>query len=269
MKRMLSLVVAALMVSASVMAFAQESGPGAGRRGQGQGQGGFQEGRQGGMRMMQGQGGQTTIAQLVRRGDVQNDIKMTDAQKKEMQAVENEIRQAMQELQGQMGAQGERPNREAMQAMREKMQAISSKADEKIEKILTPEQTNRVKEIRIQLMGIRAITLKEVQKELGFSNAQEQRVRNAEQALQQARQQMMQGMRGQGGGGPESGGQRPDREAMQQSMQQLNAKFEEDLNKIPTEEQKAKLKAMGGAEFKATQGAGGGGQGQGRRGGGR
>lgn len=239
-------VVASLVITAA-FAIAQDpgvQGGGAGRGGAGRGN---QDatGRQGRMQGMQGN--QFTIAGLVRRADVQRDIKFTDEQRSQLKAVQDEQQAEMQNMAQQMQQGGDR------QAMRQAMQDMATKYDAKVVKILTEGQAKRVGEIRVQLMGIRSITVKEVQKELGFTNAQEQKVRNAEANMQQARQNMMQQMRE----------QQIAREDMQAAMEDMNKKYLAELEKIPTEEQKGKLKTMGGEPFKADSNP----EGQGRRGG--
>ena len=238
--RAMALAIAAALMLATVALIAQPPAGGGGR-----GQGGF------GQRGMMG-GGNSSL-QLVSRKDVQDDLKITEAQKKQLDELNAKMREEMQAMRENMQAGGGDP--QGMRAQMEKMNADYAK---KVDAILTPEQQKRLKEIRVQLDGNRAILNADVQKELGITADQKAKIDAAQKAMNDKRQAMMEEMRNGGG----------DRQTMQESMKKMNDEFNADLAKVLTAEQAAKLKTMGGAPFKAAPPQQGGGFGGGNRGGG-
>lgn len=208
-------------------------GGGGGRQGQGRG-------------MMQGRMGMGP-GQLINRPEVQAELKLTDEQKRQIQDILNKSREDMQSLMENARSGGGGP--EEMQRMfQEHNQAVTKK----INAVLTPEQAKRLKEINIQVQGIRAILDPEVQKELGLSVDQKAQIQKAQQENQRAMMEMFQGQRGGGGGG------NVNREAMREARDKMNKQFEDALTKVLTPEQAQKLKEMGGAPFKLAQRGGGG-----------
>lgn len=218
---------------------------GAYAQGGGRGQGGGQ-GRMFGGGMMGG-GGQS-YSQLLSRKDVQDDLKITAEQKTKIDQAAQKAREEMQGRMEEMRGGGGDP-----QAMREAMQKFQKEQDAKVLAILDKEQQARLKEISIQLRGNRALLDADVQKELGLSPEQKQKIKRLQDQQQEQIQNMMEEMRGGGG----------DREGMREKMQQMQTKMNEDLGKILTPEQAEKFKQMGGKPFKATEqprrGGGGGG----------
>lgn len=123
--------------------------------------------------------------------------------------------------------------------------------EEKLHAVLSPEQNKRLHEIRVQLAKNRAILSDDVAKELGLSDSVKQKAKdlvdNANKANGEVRQKMQ--------------NQEIERADGMAIMEKNNAALETELGKLLTADQAAKLKAMGGAEFKAQPQ-------QGRRGGG-
>jgi Spy/CpxP family protein refolding chaperone len=220
------------------LVFAQDQGGRGGNRGGGGfGRGGMQMGR-----------GNTPMS-LVNRADVQADLNLTTDQKNKLTELRNkqqeEMRSAMENLRG--GGGGD-PN-EMMQQMRE----WQEKNDKAIAAVLTTEQNKRVKEIWVQLQGNRAILDEGVQKDLGFSAEQQQKVKSLQERQQEAMRSLMERMRN----------QEIDREQMREIQQKNNEIMNTELGKVLTSEQAEKLKAMGGKPFKATEQPRGGGRGGG------
>lgn len=229
----------AMLALVSLTAMSTAQGPQQG------GQGGQRQG--GGMRQM---GGGMMSANsnlgLMERSDVQKDLKMTPQQITAMAKLREDMGNEMRGMLQDAAAMGDR------EAMREMMQQVNAKYDKAALNILDEGQQKRLTEIRIQLLGIRAIAEPDVQKALEMSNAQRQKVRSAQSKMQEAMQAMRGNMRPQQGG---EGGERPNRggmsEDMQAQMQKINADYEAALKLILTDEQNALLKTMAGAEFKA------------------
>lgn len=231
------LVTVGVLVASMTAAMAQGGGFGGGQgRGQGRGGGGF------GQRFGFGQG----PAQLALRADVQRDINATDEQKKQLQALSeklNEDRRAM--FQDLMGGGGP-PDQAEMRAAMEKFNA---KSKEELGKILNEGQMKRLDEISIQLAGKRAVTLPAVQKQLGLSAEQIEKINTLTQKEQEAGREMFEKLRN----------GELDREGMQKAMEQNAKVFNAEVDKILTKEQGSKLTELGGKPFKADPPQGGGG----------
>lgn len=216
---------------------------------QGQG-GGRQGGGRGGQFGMMGRGGMGGPASLINRTDVQEDLKLTAAQKEglaKLQEKQQEERRAMMEEMRNSGGGGF--DREAMTKMMQESQAKNEKA---VNALLEPGQITRLKEIWVQLQGNRAILDAKIQEELGFDQAQKDAVKALQDKQAEAMQSLMEKMRN----------QEIDREQMTEISTKNNETMNTELGKIMKPEQAAKLKTMGGAPFKATEqrrGGGGGG----------
>lgn len=232
------------LVGLSMTAIAQGPGGGGGPQ-----EGGFRQG--GGMRMGM-MGNRQGNFEMLSRTDVQKDLKMTSEQTARVAQIREEMRDEMRGMMQDGAAMGDRV------AMQEMMQQLNAKYDRAVLEVLDENQKKRLGEIRIQLMGIRAITDREVQKSLDFTNPQQAKVNSAQRRYQEAMNELMQGMRPPrgGGGAPGEGGQRGGMRGemspeMMESIEKINKTFDDELKAIITPEQDAKLKAMGGAEFKA------------------
>lgn len=139
MKKFSLLIVASLAVVS--LAFAQGAGPKAGaQKGQApKGEKGQQGGRMGGMRMM---GNPQAFEELSKK------LKLTDSQKKQMQAAAKEMMDKFQEMRPkETSGQPQRPSEDQMKKMRE----ISQTYQQKIEKILTPTQQKQLKEYQKEM----------------------------------------------------------------------------------------------------------------------
>lgn len=203
-------------------------------------------GGRGGMRMGMNQPGGGP-ASILRRPDVQAELKLTDKQKEQI----SDIQQAQREVM-----------REAMQGGGQPDRALMEKTNKEAEKqmlaLLDDGQKKRLREVWIQIAGINAILDAKVQEDLGFTAEQKKQVKDLNEAQRKEQESAMQAMRD----------GTMDRQTLQDSMGKAREKFKADLEKIPTAEQKAKLKEMGGKEFKQTDPGQGRGRGPGGPGGG-
>jgi hypothetical protein len=191
-----------------------------------------QGGGRGGQRMMR-MGGNDNPAFLLMRPDVQRDLGLTDDQKSKLQAAQEAMReQMMQRMQG-----GGQQDREAMMAEMRKMQEEQAKT---VNAILTPEQQKRLQEISIQLGGNRAVARKEVADALGLSEAQRKSISDLTAKQGEANRELMERMRN----------GELDRDQFRTSQQNNQRILNEEIGKILTEAQRAKLKEMAGKEFK-------------------
>lgn len=174
-------------------------------------------------------GGGMGWTQLLQIEKVQKEIELTDDQKADVEKIVTANREKMRELFGQ-GQGGDR------QANFEKMRELQQEAQKKIEGALLPHQVARLKEIRLQVAGIGALMDADVQKELGLSEEQLQKLRDVGR-------EVMQGFRPQDGQGPRDPG------AMRERMQEMRQKMEEAALKVLTDDQKAKWNKMKGEKF--------------------
>lgn len=205
------IVLAAVMCSTPNLDAQEREGQGGrqGRAGQGQGQGqGGRQGRAGQGRGTQGRGGGfggtrgggTSLLGLCGIEAVQKEIDLVDEQKADL----DKLRTAQREARGNrtggtdFRALRELPEEERnakMAELREKSAADRAKREKeesvKVAEILLPPQLARVKEIRIQLMGLRALADKEVIAKLQITTAQQKQITEIpEKAREESREKM-------------------------------------------------------------------------------
>ena len=241
MKTMFRVLTAAVVSLMMVSAFAQPGGAGGGRQGGGRGGQFGMQGRMG--------GGTMSKLQLVNRADVQRDIKATDEQKQKFEALNAQMREEMQGMMGGGpgaggpggGGGGGQRDPQAMQAMRDQMMMLNAKYDAEVDKVLDAAQIKRVGEIKVQLLGKRAILDPGIQKDLKMTDAQKAQIKNLQDANQEAQRDLMQQARDSGA----------DMQAVQDERQRLQDDLDAKLAKVLTDEQTKQLEAMKGEKFKA------------------
>jgi periplasmic protein CpxP/Spy len=208
---------------------------------------------QGGRR---GGGFQMNPYMLLRSKDVQTDLKMTDDQVKKVTDIQTkeqeEVRSNMQNSQ----ASGSF-DPAAMQATMKKM---NDEYNPQINAVLTPDQQTRLHQIFVQWRKNQAILDPDVQGALGISSDQKAQITDLQSKRDEANNALREKQR--------SG--ELTREDATTIRTKNDATFEDQLAKLLTPDQAAKLKDMGGAPFtgKIEMGFGGGGRrGPGGRGG--
>lgn len=227
-----------------------------------------QGGGGGRMRMQGGFGGRGgNEFGLLRRSDVQADLQLTGPQKTKLDEILSSIRGQRgegrgrrQEGQGQ-AQKGERRQRqersqmtdEERKAFRAQMEARQQEMRKKLAEVLNPTQFARLKEISIQLRGNMAILDPEIQKQVGLSASQVSKIKDLQEKMQTASRSVME----------KAQSQEITREQAMDSMRKNMQVMQDELAKLLTSDQSAKLKALGGAPFKADPDEGG----WGRRGG--
>ena len=220
--------------------------------------GGFGGG--GGFGMMGGgvMGGNTSITSLLRMPQVQTELKLTDDQKTKIQDLSGTMRDKMMEA---MNAGGGPPDfqnmsqedmQKQMADMRKKMEGVNKDMDEQAVKILNADQVDRVKQLQIQRDGAMALTREDVAKKLGLTDDQTAKIKKLQESLNKPPQFDPNG----------------DMQAQMQKMRDDRAQSQKDMLAVLTDEQKAKLKELGGKEFTFPQGGRGFGRGGGGFGGG-
>lgn len=171
-------------------------GPGGGGRrdfrdGPGGGPGGFFPGGRG------GPGRNGSYRSLLSRPEVQNELKLTDQQKVQIDQVDAQLDQqgqqrfqAMRDMRNNEGP----PDPEARQAMREAFTAMRQQSDQALGGVLTASQRSRLQEISLQQQGPMAVaTDPAVQKALNLSPDQVIQLQMIMNESHQARRQSFQG----------------------------------------------------------------------------
>jgi hypothetical protein len=165
---------------------------------------------------------------LLTRPEVQAELKMTDAQKSQVQEMSAKMREAnqgrFQQLQN--ASQEERVKLQA------EMQAEQTKA---VNGILNPDQQKRFKEISLQQQGLQSLAMPTVADELKLTAEQRTQV----QSILQQRREAMGGLFQQGG----------DRQAAMEKMQALTKESDAKILALLTDAQKAQWTQMTGTPF--------------------
>ena len=181
-------------------------------------------------------------AALLARDDVKKDLALTDDQNEkiapiiDMQAQFPKMQAAMQAAGLSFQDMGTDEGQKKARPVFEKIQADQRK---EIDAVLTPAQSKRLDEINIQFNGNRSANLPAVQKALGLSADQIEKL----SALSKAQQTAMRGLRQKVGDGEMT------QEDMQAKITKNDEIMDAEIAKILTEPQKAKLKELGGKKF--------------------
>lgn len=188
--------------------------------------GGFGGGQGRGMRMM---GGSPTM--LLREEEVQTELKLTDEQKSKIGEIQGSMRERMQ------------PIMQEAAGDREKMTAAFAKVMEgmtkEINAVLTADQQKRLKEIFVQRTGNSVVLQKDFQKELKMTDEQIKKVDDLNKKSQAANMALFQKMRD---------GDLTQEEVTDKTTKNSKA-LNDEIGKILTDDQKAKLKEMAGKPF--------------------
>lgn len=254
MNRFISLKTPAFVLGAVVFAALSVAQGGNGRQGR---MGGFGGGR----------GGNSIM--LLRRSDVRSDLGITADQKSKIDDLITSMRgQRGQDASGAVGTAGQAgvatpPTDAERQARRAQMEAQRAEMQKQVDTILTPAQTNRLKQISLQLRGNMALMEPDVQKEVGLTSDQVAKIKGLQDTMREASKSVMDKMQSQTITRDQA------MTAFKNNMQALN----DQVGKLLTRSQADKFKEMQGAPFKAdpaeSQNFGGFGGGRsGRRGGG-
>lgn len=205
-----------------------------------------------GMQMFGGPGGANDTF-LLRREDVRRDLALTSDQKGQLDKIQEDMMAQFRAGMGgpgggggggrRNGGGGEQPTEEERAKRRAEMEARMKEITDKTNAVLTADQQKRLKEIGIQLAGARAIMRPDVQKELALSDEVKKKIETLNEGLQNANREIMRKMRD----------QEIEREDAMALMQKNNTALEAELAKLTNDEQKAKIKAMGGKAFQADE----------------
>jgi hypothetical protein len=248
MLRCKSLALAAMLVLMVSLASAQEQPRGRGRGGFGGGRG-FGGG---------GMGGSPTA--LLNMPEVRKELSVTDEQGKEI----DEVLAALRESRGGFNFQdlqnlSDDERQKRMEEMRKKGEEAEKTAQEKLDKILKPEQLTRLNQLALQRQGTMALTRPDIAKQIGLSQEQQEKI-----------EKIQEDARPQGGFGGFQNLSDEERQKRFAEMRERQEKAQTDMLAVLTDEQKTKFAEMKGKdfEFPAFGGPGGGFGGRGGAGGG-
>lgn len=222
-----------------------------------QGGGGRGPGGPGGQRTFQMGGMMNSESMLLMREDVQKDIKLTPEQKTKLEAIRTEMMEKMRGQSpfsrgdrggdgnggsgnGQAGIRGEGGSFN-MQEFQKQMEAVQKESNEKAKAVLTPEQWNRLGQIKVQLGGPRLLVEDEMAKKLGLKAMQKLSITELLDKQNAANQQIFMKMREEGA----------DRDALMAEVRKNDEIMRAEVDKVLTEEQRTTLKGLEGAKFVA------------------
>lgn len=176
---------------------------------------------------------------LLRRADVQDDLQLSADQKSKIADLNKAMREEMAAAQPPAGDSS--TDKSAVQA---KSAEIRSKYEAQLEAVLTPDQAKRLKEIGIQINGNGIVRNADVAREIGLTDEQAQQIK----ALDEKRSADTRAIQAKVKAGE------MDRAAGSAARKKIRTDADAELAKILTDEQKAKIKAMGGKPFVAKRG---------------
>jgi len=166
---------------------------------------------------------------ILRNEDVQKEIGLTDDQKTKVEELRTSTTAKMTEVRSSTNGD--------QQAAREGMMKVNADALKSLGEILKPEQLKRLRELEIQWTGITIVTSdKEAQATLGITDDQKAKIAELQKKQQAANAEARQSANG-------------DRAAIREATQKNAKIMEDELAKVLTDDQKAKLKDLGGKEM--------------------
>lgn len=201
-----------------------------------------QRGR-GGFRGGFGRFGNDTVASLLGRTEVQEELKLSDEQKTKAEEITTKSREALR-------AAAEGFNfREASEAeraeLREKVEKVSKESDEQALALLKEDQQKRIREIVLQQKGIDALNDPEVVKALAIDEEQQAILKGIFATRDEKARELFEAAREAGGDGF--------REAMRK-RQTLTEEAEKDAMAALKDDQKAKFAELKGKPFELRRG---------------
>jgi len=216
---MIKKVLVLLLVGVSVISMAQNGGGRGGR------QGGFARNN-------------NSLIGLLNRDDVKAELKVSDDQKSKLDALRPARGQGG--AGGGGGARGNGGGAGGGNFDPEAMRKLQAEREKTTLEVLTSDQVKRLRELFVQRVGARAVLREDFQAELKVTADQKTKIEALQKTQQEANQSVMEKVR--------SG--EIERTAVQDIMKKNETALIEELNKILSAEQKAKMKTLEGAPFK-------------------
>ncbi len=178
-------------------------------------------------------GGPMLMLGLLRNQQVQQELKLTDQQKQQLEQLGEQWREKMRGLR-------DLPPEER----RQKVEGMRAEVEKQLATILNEQQMKRLKQIALQVEGYAALERPEVADQVGLTKEQRQKIRDIlRQAAEKRRGAFQQGQ--------------GDRQAAFQRMREIRQWVDGEIEKLLTAEQKKKWQELVGAPFKFEGGFGG------------
>jgi Spy/CpxP family protein refolding chaperone len=178
-------------------------------------------------------GGPMLMVGLLRSPQVQQELKLTDQQKQQLEQLGEQWREKMQGLR-------DLPPEER----RQKVEGMRAEVEKQLATILNEQQMKRLKQIALQVEGYAALERPEIADQVGLTKEQRQKIRDILRQADEKRREAFQ--QGQG-----------DRQAAFQRMREIRQWVDGEIEKLLTAEQKKKWQELVGAPFKFEGGFGG------------
>ncbi|QEL17172.1 Spy/CpxP family protein refolding chaperone [Limnoglobus roseus] len=243
MKFILRLVLS-LSFAAAVAGSALAQRPGGGGAGGGFGMGG-------------GFGGGSAYRLVATNKVLQDELKVTDEQKKKVEEAMKPITEKQRELFS-GGGFGQNATDEQRKEMREKMEKISEETKKAVEGVLDDKQKTRLSEINVQVLGFGAFSNKDVQEKLKLTDAQKEKVKTVAETYQKDSAELRKDMprvggRGQGGNNQPSEEDAKKLADYRKKADALKSEAEDKVKAELTADQKTTWKTLVGEKFDTTK----------------
>ncbi len=138
----------------------------------------------------------------------------------------------------------EEERQEAFAKMQKEREERVKKQQEQLEEVLLPQQMDRLKEIALQLRGVRALADDDVAKELKITAAQKTKLEEVQEQIGQEMRSKMQELFQSG-----------DRDAMREAFTKMREESETQVLAVLTGDQKTQFEKMKGKKFDMPEGA--------------
>lgn len=180
-----------------------------------------------------------TSAGLLRNPKVQEELKLTDEQKNKIKEAHAKLNAERRELfAAAQGLQGQERNKKFREAS-QKLQKKTAEVNKTIKDSLTKEQSERLDQISLQRMGLRALSNKEIAAKLKITDEQKQKIVDVQAESQQKLIQLRQDVRN---GNVE-------RAKYRGKIQEINKETEKNTLEVLTKEQQAEFDKLKGEKF--------------------
>jgi len=242
-----SLMMVLVAVGAMLVAASAEAQPGRGPGGRGPGGGG-----------MMG-----SPAMLLGSEQMQKELELVPDQIAKLQELRDKMREEFGSLFSGMRDMTPEEREKRMQEVRDKMQAATEKLTKQVDEILLPHQRDRLGQIRVQMLGGRALGDAEVIKALKITEAQQAKLTAIGEKTRTKMEEMFSGMRD-----LEPEQRREAFGKIREDMTKLREDAQKEAQAVLTAEQIEKLKKLQGEKFEFQRPEFGGQRGPGRPGGG-
>ncbi len=181
--------------------------------------------------MMFGMGGPMMMLGLLRSPQVQQELKITEAQQQKLQVLGEQLREKFRGLGQEL--QGLSPEERT-----KRMEQVNAEVEKELAKVLTEQQLKRLKQISLQVEGYAALGRPEIAQQVGLTEGQQKQVQQVLREAAEKRRALFQ----QGPGG--------DPQARFQQMREIRQWVDEQIERLLTEQQKKKWRELIGEPFK-------------------